>query len=145
MFKKPAINCKDNKNDFYQQKPLNGEPQTSPQQNLRSSRHLARVFTCVVAYTHLFSPPPAPDSVPGTGPGPQTKLLSVRTWTLFDSPHGSPNAASAETYTRCLLWLKKDCSRSTGKRKKGLPRDSSGSNAGPAGVDYRHILQENSG
>lgn len=39
----------------------------------------------------------------------------------------------------------KDFLKSAGRRKKGLPRESSGSNAGPAGVDYKHISQENSG
>lgn len=51
------------------------------------------------------------------------------------------NTASAENRQ---VRLEKECWRSAGRRKKGLPTDSSGSNAGPTGVDYSHILQKNS-
>jgi len=40
------------------------------------------------------------------------------------------------------LLFKKYCEE---ERKGPTQEDSSGSNAGPAGVDYRHILPENSG
>lgn len=40
------------------------------------------------------------------------------------------------------ILFKKYCEE---ERKGPTQEDSSGSNAGPAGVDYRHILPENSG
>lgn len=94
------ISCKDNKTKlFYQQ---DQKLQNLPYAHLQSN-HLACVCECmlvgVCVYVCDHTDTCSSLSTHAKGLKPQTNLLSVRTRTLFESSHSSPNTASAETET----------------------------------------------
>lgn len=147
------IKSKDSTNKtklFYQQNPLNWDHKRlltdSALCTVAEAPPGICVWVCVyvcgtVAHAHLFSHQPQPQHE-ACAPNKASLCMDMDTvWFLAQFPQ----CCLGWNLNTLLAMGEIDCLRSAGRRKKGLSRESSGSNAGPAGVDYRHILQENSG
>lgn len=149
-FKKPMINCKDNKTKLW----IHWVEATNfSTQNLHYAQLQSHHLACVYGYMCVFMRvvPRLTHTCSSLSPWPRHQSLSPKqSFSLYG--HGHCLIPCTVPPQHCLRWnLNTVCYgwkrlfKKYWEKKERPSRDSSGSNAGPAGVDYRHILQENSG